>query len=109
MKGISLVNRFEITTLYYNDIQIVARLVINRHRSASSPINPYVEAANILKRVKHRNELTYTQDGQVNIYLNRDELWALNTAIDDLLTAPSPDISAEKLNLLQNYLRQFNK
>ena len=102
-------NKIKINAEYYNDVQTIARLVIERYKCVTNLSNPYAQAANMLKAVKHRNELAFSNIEKNEVHLNNSELWALNTAIDDLSTEPHPDMSAETLCLLSNYLRQFNK
>ena len=98
-----------IDSAYYDDIQTIARLVIDRYKSVGSLRNPYAEAANMLKGVKHRNEQAFSNDAKNEVHLNNSELWALNAAIDDLSKEPHPDMSVKTLRLLSNYLSQFNK
>ena len=102
-------DKIKINAEYYNDIQTIAKLVIDRHKSADSLRNLYAEAANMLKGVKHRNELAFSSENENVTYLNNSELWALKTAIDDLSTEPHPDMAIKTLHSLSNYLRQFNK
>ena len=101
-------DKIKINAEYYNDVQTIARLVIDRYRCVTNLSNRYAEAANMLKGVKHRNELAFSGENETITYLSHTELWALNAAIDDLTTDPHLDMSMEKLGALSEYLKQFS-
>lgn len=108
ISGYSKVDKIKINAEYYNDVQTISRLVIERYKCVTNLRNQYAEAANMLKAVKHRNELAFSGENETITYLRRAELWALNAAIDDLATEPHPDMPMDKLNVLSEYLKQFS-
>ena len=101
-------DKIKINAEYYNDVQTIARLVIERYKCVTNLRNQYAEAANMLKGVKHRNELAFSGENDTVTYLSSTELWALNVAIDDLSTDPHPDMPMKKLDVLREYLKQFS-
>ena len=100
---------FIIDPKYYEDVQIIIGIAIKRYSSKDRFENPYAEMAAILQSDKHCTELAYSPNiEEIIIHLNGNELWALNLAVDDLISYPSDQVSVGTLRILGDYLKQFD-